>query len=299
LNAKIEVEWPQKSTESAKEGETEKSRPKESGLQLGIHPLPVSLCVLCDLSRPTPFFGMKSPFQHRRLGRPLHRSLNRRSTRIATRRIGGRGRGNHLREAVRAHRRLIRLAPEQFDFAVVARLEREREQRGRRDAELAAALDKVYGPQVGRGYAEPPKWAAMDTAHGQAPVETEGKTYRCGNENRCGNGVETVWFPRRTPRQERAIARWQVEWELGLALGREAMARHCQRQPHRRQGLGTLIRLIKVASALGRLSAGLETLTLSRPSSPPRSAATVGQDSIEPQSFSNPVGRGCAGPARN
>ena len=173
---------------------------------------------------------------------------------------------------------------------MVARLECEREQQERRDAELAAALDKVYGPQVGRGYAEPPKWAALDKMHGQAPAEAEGKTHRCGNENRCGNGLETVWFSRRTPCWEWAIARWQVEWELGLALGHEAMARHRQRQPHRRQSLGTLIRLMKVAHALGRLSTGLETFTPSRPSSPPRSAATVGQDSIEPQSFSNPVG---------
>lgn len=57
-------------------------------------------------------------------------------------------------------------------------------------------------------------------------------------------------------RKQESIARWEAEWELGLALGQEAFDRHEQRTPHRRVSLSTIARLEELASALGRLSLG-------------------------------------------
>ena len=78
--------------------------------------------------------------------------------------------------------------------------------------------------------------------------------HRARNSSRSGNGLETVWF---SARRERAIERWEAEWELWLTLGREAMDRHRQAHPHRRLNLSTIARLLELASALGRLSTGL------------------------------------------
>jgi len=53
---------------------------------------------------------------------------------------------------------------------------------------------------------------------------------------RCGNGAETVRFSRRN---EQAIERWFCEWEVWLAVGRECFARHRRLRPHQRLSLST------------------------------------------------------------
>jgi len=178
---------------------------------------------------------------HWRLTRPCLHPLSRTLGRRLNRPLGGRG-PNYLAQAlsalaraVRAHRRLIKLAPEQFDYAVVARLAREREEEERRLAEWAVVIARVYG-----------------TSEENAVEEMR----RPRNHSRCGNGAETVQFPGGTRRRAGAVERWQAEWELWLGVGREALDRHHRHQPHRWLRLGTVARLIDLAGLLGRLSVG-------------------------------------------
>ena len=175
----------------------------------------------------------------RRLSRCCSHRLSRRLVRRTTRRLGGRL-PNYLaqactamRRSIRAHRKLIKLAPERFDHGVRERLAREQEEEDRRCAEYARAIARVYGTSEERGVEE---------------------MQRSLNNSRSGNGLGTVWF---SARRERAIERWEAEWELWLTLGREAMDRHREAHPHRRLNLSTIARLLELGSTLGRLSTGL------------------------------------------
>lgn len=170
----------------------------------------------------------------RRLSRSLQRRLDRRCDRVSARRLDGARPVNHLGQALmalnraaRAHERLIKLAPEQFDFAVVERLAREREARARIHAEAKAALAKIYG---------------------DSPESAEEEMHRSQTENGGNNGAETVQFFGRTRRRELAIERWMNEWEMWMTLGRVAMNRHQTQQPHRRLSLGTVARMLELAS---------------------------------------------------
>jgi hypothetical protein len=65
-------------------------------------------------------------------------------------------RPNHLAIAVRcvkavirSHQRLIKLAPELFDYAAIQRQQIEDEWRRQLDSELRVALDHVYGTAQG------------------------------------------------------------------------------------------------------------------------------------------------------
>jgi len=116
---------------------------------------------------------------HRRLSRCCSHRLSRRLVRRTTRRLGGRW-PNYLaqaftamRRSIRAHRNLIKLAPERFDHGVRDRLAREREEEDRRCAEYARAIARVYG-----------------TSEERAAEEMQ----RSLNNSRSGNGLETVWF---------------------------------------------------------------------------------------------------------
>ena len=53
-----------------------------------------------------------------------------------------------FRRAIRAHRRLARLAPHHFDFAVVERDRREHQERLRWQKVWEPALEKAYGPMT-------------------------------------------------------------------------------------------------------------------------------------------------------
>lgn len=190
----------------------------------------------------------------RRLNRSLHRRLDRRCDRATARRLDGARPVNHLGQALmamnraaRAHERLIKLAPEQFDFAVVERLAREREERARFHVEIEAALTKIYG---------------------ESPEPAEEEMHRSQTENGGNNGAEMVQFFPRTRRRELAIERWMNEWEMWMTLGRVTMERHHRQQPHRRLSLGTVARMIELASVLGRLATGSWPIRW-----PPRKAA--------------------------
>ena len=146
---------------------------------------------------------MKRKFARRRLDRPCKRRKVRSCFRSTIRRLDAAQRVNYLAQAlaafqraVRAHRELIKLAPEHFDPIVTERLVRERQERKLRDAEVAVVLAKVYGESV----------------------EKE-KLHQPQNGNRCRNGAEKVQFSRR---KEAAIERRLAEWELWLTLGHEA-----------------------------------------------------------------------------
>jgi hypothetical protein len=182
---------------------------------------------------------MKRMFALRRLDRRCQRRKARSCCRSTIRRLDAAKRVNYLAQAlaafqraVRAHRELIKLAPEQFDPVVVERLAREREERKLHDAEIAVVLAKVYGESV----------------------EKE-KLHQPQNGNRCRNGAEKVQFSRR---KEAAIERRLAEWELWLTLGHEAFDRHQRLRPHQWLSLTTVARLFDVASQLDRLAAGMK-----------------------------------------
>jgi hypothetical protein len=182
---------------------------------------------------------MKRMFALRRLDRRCQRRKARSCCRSTIRRLDAAKRVNYLAQAlaafqraVRAHRELIKLAPEQFDPVVVERLAREREERKLHDAEIAVVLAKVYGESVVKEELHQPQ-----------------------NEIRCRNGAEKVQFSRR---KEAAIERRLAEWELWLTLGRVAFDRHQRLRPHQCLSLTTVARMIDLASQLGRPSCGME-----------------------------------------
>lgn len=91
----------------------------------------------------------------RRLNRRLHRPLSRRCTRRTVRTVRPGPRVNYFaqaltafRRAVRARRRLMRLAPEVFDAVVVQRETERREAQRQWMARVEPALQKVYGPDA-------------------------------------------------------------------------------------------------------------------------------------------------------
>ena len=155
---------------------------------------------------------------------------------------GTRGpRVNHLAQAltvfnraVRARCRLARLAPEIFDSPVVCRRDEEREACRQRMAEWEPVFEKVYGP-------------ATD-------VVPE-KLHHAKSDEWCGNGAEMVQF---SPRKVQEIESLLAELQLWMAVGEVALARHRNLQPHRRVSLGMAVRLVDLASKLGRLAVGLE-----------------------------------------
>ena len=127
--------------------------------------------------------------------------------------------------ALRCHRRLARLAPRFFDSTVVDREARERLERHRWMESWRPILDKVYGPA-------PPSEPRADKEPDHAPLPG--------------------------PRTRRAVERELAGWELWMAVGRLAMARHQQRQPHALLSFSQLPRLLQIALDFGRLACGLD-----------------------------------------
>jgi len=171
---------------------------------------------------------------HVRLGRRLSHRLSRSCSRRLNRPLGGRA-PNYLGQAlaafgraVRAHRRLIKLAPERFDVAVRDRLARERAAEDQRLNQWAAEIAKVYGV-------------------------SEAEAVKQMHQGR--NGAETV---RKSSAREREVERWQGKLESWLAIGQEAFDWHETLTPHRWLSLGTIARLLDLSSSLGRLSTGMK-----------------------------------------
>jgi hypothetical protein len=172
---------------------------------------------------------------NRSLNRSLHRPLSRRLDRPIIRRTGG-GAGSHpgcllsqalsaLQKAVRARRRLMRLAPRVFDNAVVDRLAVEEARWARERAGYEQALARVYGREPA---------ASGPSFPGVSP------------------------WPR-SDRTRRAILRELAAYELWFPIGMAMFQRWQESQPHARLSLGLIGRLVRIASDLGRLASGLET----------------------------------------
>ena len=81
------------------------------------------------------------------------------------------------------------------------------------------------------------------------------KLHHAKSDEWCGNGAEMVQFSQRKVRKIESLL---AERELWMAVGEVAMARYRKLQPHRRVSLGMAVRLVDLASKLGRLAVGLE-----------------------------------------
>jgi hypothetical protein len=176
--------------------------------------------------------------RHRQLNRLHRRSLTIRAWRSlgrpGVRSLPGSSRGlkdlsealSAFGRAIRCHRRLARLAPSFFDSAVVDREARERLERRRWMESWEPILEKVYGP-------------AAASAPRADPMEDQ--------------------TPLPGPRTQRAVERELAGWQLWMAVGSLALARHRQRRPHAVPSLIQLCRLIRIGTDFGRLACGLET----------------------------------------
>ena len=128
-----------------------------------------------------------------------------------------------LGRAVRAHRRLARLAPSFFDAAVVDREAENRAELRRWMASWEPALAKAYG-------VEP---CLPDTSKELPPLPS--------------------------PRTQRAVERKLAEREMWLAAGQVALERYRQRQPHALMSFSRMARLLQIGIDFGKLASGLDT----------------------------------------
>jgi hypothetical protein len=126
--------------------------------------------------------------------------------------------------AIRAHRRLARLAPEFFDSTEVDRLARRRKEDAEWRALWEPALNRVYGSSPDEKLA-------------------------------CDPSAELPQWPK-SPRTNRAIEREFASWRFWMSAGKLAMARHRQRRPHAVPSLGRIARLLQIAFDFARLACG-------------------------------------------
>jgi hypothetical protein len=174
----------------------------------------------------------------------LHRRLGRRLNGFTTVPLSGRRRlltPNYwnsavrcLTRAARAHRRLIKLAPERFDYGIVKHRQAQQEKDRPVQERMEAALVKVYGPEASATYRR--------TLQAQTPAPPRSKATQRAIERELGN------------RQ-----RW-------LEAGREAMTLFRRHHQWSRVGLIGIVRMLEVGHTLGRLSTGLETTWKEEPS---------------------------------
>lgn len=165
----------------------------------------------------------------RRVGRRLIRRSWRTLDRPHVRCLGGFERGpDYLtqalaayRRAIRAYRRLARLAPSYFDTAVVAREAREREERRQWLASWQPALEKAYGPLT----------PVQREAQRQADLMAEQR-------------------PPLHPRTVRAVDGKLADYQLWKAAGDLSLVRfreYQQRRPHTLPSFVNLARLLELA----------------------------------------------------
>jgi hypothetical protein len=126
--------------------------------------------------------------------------------------------------AVRAHRRLARLAPAFFDSAVHDREAENRAETRRWMATWEPALARVYGVDP------------------QPPDETG------------------FLPPLPSPQIQREIELELAERQMCLAAGHAALERYRQRQPHALMSWHRMARLLQIGFDLGRLACGLDRL---------------------------------------
>lgn len=147
--------------------------------------------------------------------------------------------------AIRSHRRLIKLAPRQFDFAVVDRASAARRAEIARRQKWLPILDRVYGTTT------PPSGEAKDSDDLDPPSP-------------------------QSPQTCRAIERELDDWNRWIDAGHEALALFAQRQPHARMSLSHIARLAGLGFTFGRLATGLET-SPPEPELPPQGYLLVDQ----------------------
>jgi hypothetical protein len=126
--------------------------------------------------------------------------------------------------AIRAHRRLARLAPSFFDSAV---RDREAENRAERRRWMA-----TWEPYIARAYGVEPR----------PPV------------------VENELPPLPSARIQREVDLKLAEREMCIVEGRAAMERWQQRQPHAVMSWSRMVRLFKIGFDFGNLACGLDSL---------------------------------------
>lgn len=141
--------------------------------------------------------------------------------------------------AIRAHRRLSRLAPEVFDATEVDRLAHRRKQDAEWRAVWEPALNAVYGPS-------PPDEPRRDVLADPSPLP------------RCA-------------RTRRVIEREYAAWQFWMEAGRLAKERYQQRRPHALPSISQLARLIDMGMNFGRLACG----SFNPASEPPAHAQTL------------------------
>ena len=132
-----------------------------------------------------------------------------------------------FRRAIRAHRRLMKLAPDRFDYGIVRQNALMREKEEKRLAELEKDISKVYGvteftPEAARA-------------------------------------LRPDFSKKRNPRTERVIAREVETWQAWLDAGSESLALARKENQWSRMSVASVCGLLETASTLGRLSTGLET----------------------------------------
>ena len=81
------------------------------------------------------------------------------------------------------------------------------------------------------------------------------KLHHAKSDEWCRNGAEMVQF---SPRKVQEIESLLAGWELWMAVGEMALARHRNLQPQRRVSLSMAARLADLASKLGRLAVGMK-----------------------------------------
>ena len=126
--------------------------------------------------------------------------------------------------ALRAHRRLARLAPGFFNSAVVDRERRQCEAQRRWRAEWEPVLAKVY-----RTEPTPAPAPAAD------------------------------WPPLPPPKVRRAVERELALWKFWLETGHLALERHRRRRPHALIRFSRITRLLALGFAFGRLACGADS----------------------------------------
>jgi hypothetical protein len=127
------------------------------------------------------------------------------------------------RQAIRAHRRLARLAPRFFDSVVVERERRWREDQRRWIAQWEPALAKVYG--------------------------TEPEPY---------DPTPDLPVPPSSPRTIRAVDRELAAWDFWLSAAQLAMDRYNQRRPHDLMSFSRIARLLQISMDLSQLALGID-----------------------------------------
>ena len=164
----------------------------------------------------------------------INHRLNRKLTRSCLRRaISGRQGPDELSRAltafsrvIRSHRRLAKLAPRFFDPSVVDQEIRDRAEWIRRRPVILAALDKVYGP------------------------DPDAKSHALSDE----------LPPLPSIRTQSVVERELAACELWMVIGKRAMTNYFQRHSQRVPSLTRIARLSNVATRLGRMACGLDSI---------------------------------------